>query len=64
MYHLQYYSQVFQDQGIIREDAVLQNLKAPIIFYQSIREKPGIFGVDRKQMWVVDGKQEIYLEWP
>ena len=40
------------------------------IFYQSIREKPeeygnnGIFGVDRKQMRMVDGKQEIYLEWP
>ena len=24
----------------------------------------GIFGVDRKQMRAVDGKQEIYLEWP
>ena len=24
----------------------------------------GIFGFDRKQMWAVDGKQEIYLEWP
>ena len=24
----------------------------------------GIFGVDRKQMQVVDRKQEIYLEWP
>ena len=24
----------------------------------------GTFGVDRKQMWAVDGKQEIYLEWP
>ena len=24
----------------------------------------GIFGVDRKQMWAVDGKQEIYLGWP
>ena len=24
----------------------------------------GIFNVDRKQMWAVDGKQEIHLEWP
>ena len=24
----------------------------------------GIFGVDRKQTRAVDGKQEIYLEWP
>ena len=24
----------------------------------------GIFGVDRKQIWAVDGKQEIYLECP
>ena len=24
----------------------------------------GIFSVDRKQMRVVVGKQEIYLEWP
>ena len=23
-----------------------------------------ILGVDRKQMQAVDGKQEIYLEWP
>ena len=23
-----------------------------------------IFGVGRKQMWAVDGKQKIYLEWP
>ena len=45
----------------------------PIIFYQNTQEKPeimeenrnnGIFGVDRKQMWAVDGKQEIYLGWP
>ena len=21
-------------------------------------------GTDRKQIWAVDGKQEIYLEWP
>ena len=24
----------------------------------------GIFDVDRKQMWTVNEKQEIYLEWP
>ena len=24
----------------------------------------GIFGVDKKQTWAVDGKLEIYLEWP
>ena len=24
----------------------------------------GSFGLDRKQMRAVDGKQEIYLEWP
>ena len=24
----------------------------------------GIFGVDRIQMWAVDGEQETYLEWP
>ena len=27
-------------------------------------ENNGIFGVDRKQVRAVDGKQEIYLEWP
>ena len=27
-------------------------------------ENNGIFGVDRKQMRAVDGKQEIYLEEP
>ena len=24
----------------------------------------GSYGVNWKQMWAVDGKQEIYLEWP
>ena len=52
---------------------MISNLQMPIIFYQSIREKPeimeeygnyGIFGVYREQMRAVDGKQEIYLEWP
>ena len=48
-------------------------LQAPIILYQSIQEKleimeehrnNEIFSVDRKQMRAVDGKTEIYLEWP
>ena len=27
-------------------------------------EEYGIFRADSNQMWAVDGKQEIYLEWP
>ena len=32
--------------------------------YKIYKHLYGIFGVDRKQMQAVEGKQEIYLEWP